>query len=104
MEELRARLDAAVARGTLGAGPAHRAVLAALLAQTPPGADLETLPAALSGEVLAQGLGLSRAAVHKHVEHLRTLGFAVRPVRGVGYVLDRLFTDLVAAEAVLPFL
>jgi len=60
--------------------------------------------AILSGEECGRRLGLSRAGVHKHVEHLRALGFAVSPVGGAGYRLERPFTDLVAAEAVLPFL
>jgi BirA family biotin operon repressor/biotin-[acetyl-CoA-carboxylase] ligase len=47
---------------------------------------------------------LSRAAVHKHVNHLRTLGFGVESLPGAGYRLERPFADLVAAEAVLPFL
>ncbi len=42
--------------------------------------------------------------MHKHVEHLRSLGFAIVPVAGAGYRLESPFTDLVAAEAVLPFL
>lgn len=49
-------------------------------------------------------LGLSRAAVHKHVEHLRSLGFAIVTVAGAGYRLERPFDDLVAAEAVAPYL
>jgi len=118
-------LDATVARGLLGVGVAHRTAMAVALAATLPttdagaaavtGADPAALPspaaatsamapAALSGEALARTLGLSRSAVHKHVEHLRSLGFAVVPVAGAGYRLTRPFTDLVAAEAVLPFL
>jgi BirA family biotin operon repressor/biotin-[acetyl-CoA-carboxylase] ligase len=38
------------------------------------------------------------------VEHLRSLGFAIVPVAGAGYRLEHPFDDLVAAEAVLPFL
>jgi BirA family biotin operon repressor/biotin-[acetyl-CoA-carboxylase] ligase len=98
------RLDVAVARGVLGAGLAHRALLAARLTHTLPRAGAGTLPAAASGEELGLTLGLSRAAVHKHVDHLRSLGFAVESVPGEGYRLIRPFTDLVAAEAVLPFL
>jgi BirA family transcriptional regulator, biotin operon repressor / biotin---[acetyl-CoA-carboxylase] ligase len=95
-------LDTLVTRGVLGAGTAHRVVLAGQLASTLPRAGSE-LPETLSGEALGKLLGLSRAAVHKHVEHLRSLGFAVEPVAGIGYRLARPFADLVAAEAVLPF-
>ena len=49
-------------------------------------------------------MGVSRTAVQKHVHHLQSLGFAVASSRGAGYRLERPFTDLVAAEAVLPFL
>ena len=103
-DELRARLDSAVARGDLGAGVAHRAVLAARLAQTFQHAGGRENPTPVSGEVLGQIVGLSRAAVHKHIGCLRSLGFSVRSFPGEGYGLDRPFTDLVAAEAVLPFL
>jgi BirA family transcriptional regulator, biotin operon repressor / biotin---[acetyl-CoA-carboxylase] ligase len=78
--------------------------LAARLAQTLPEAGSESFRAAVSGEALGRALGLSRAAVHKHVEQLRSLGFAVEPVAGTGYRLKRPFSDLVVAEAVLPLL
>ncbi|MBN1321201.1 MAG: biotin--[acetyl-CoA-carboxylase] ligase [Thermoleophilia bacterium] len=96
------RLDDAVAQGLLGIGCAHRVSLAAWLAATLPG-DEGKAAEALSGEALGRALGLSRAAVHKHVEQLRELGVAVEPVAGAGYRLARPFTDLVAAETVLPF-
>jgi BirA family biotin operon repressor/biotin-[acetyl-CoA-carboxylase] ligase len=98
------RLDAAVARGVLEIGPAHRVALAAELARTLPDANAMPAPATLSGEVLGRTLGLSRAAVHKHVEHLRSVGFAVASVAGAGYRLVGPFDNLVVAEAVLPFL
>lgn len=84
----------------LGPGLTNRVRLAALLAATlaPHGSG------ALSGEWLARELGLSRAAVHKHVEQLRSLGFAVEAVIKAGYRLREPFADLVAAEAVLPYL
>lgn len=97
------RLDVAVARGLIAKGLAHRVALAGELAATLPRTDSERA-GVLSGEALAKRLGLSRAAVHKQVEHLRSLGFAIVPVAGAGYRLERPFTDLVAAEAVLPFL
>ena len=101
---LHERLDAAVAGGLLGVGLAHRVALAAQLAQTLPGAHSDPVLAAVSGEALGRTLGLSRAAVHKHMERLRSLGFAVVPVAGAGYRLERPFSDLVVAEAVLPML
>jgi BirA family biotin operon repressor/biotin-[acetyl-CoA-carboxylase] ligase len=100
-DSLSDRLDAAVARGLLGIGSAHRVALATRLASTLPGAGSEIYPV-LSGEELGRILGLSRAAVHKHVEHLRSLGFGIAPIAGSGYRLEHPFTDLVAAEAVLP--
>jgi BirA family biotin operon repressor/biotin-[acetyl-CoA-carboxylase] ligase len=103
-EDLHERLDAAVARGVAGAGLAHRAVLAARLTRTLPQAGADAGLGAISGEALARTLGLSRAAVHKHVNHLRTLGFGVESLPGAGYRLERPFADLVAAEAVLPFI
>ncbi len=97
-------LDAAVDRGLIGAGAAHRTSLAAQLAQACSQPQPATIPAALSGQALGRSLGLSRAAVHKHVEHLRASGFAIVSVAGAGYRLARPFTDLVVPEAVLPFL
>ncbi|OFW61166.1 MAG: biotin--[acetyl-CoA-carboxylase] ligase [Actinobacteria bacterium RBG_16_64_13] len=98
------RLDEAVARGVLTAGQAHRVALAAELDRTLALAGGSSLGAALSGEMLGRALGLSRAAVHKHVEHLRSLGFAIDSVAGAGYRLTRPHDDLVVPEAVLPFL
>jgi BirA family biotin operon repressor/biotin-[acetyl-CoA-carboxylase] ligase len=67
------------------------------------GDGLETGPS-LSGESLGRMLGLSRAAVHKHIDHLRGLGFAVESAAGAGYRLARPADDLLAAEAVIPHL
>jgi BirA family transcriptional regulator, biotin operon repressor / biotin---[acetyl-CoA-carboxylase] ligase len=98
------KVGAVVARGLLGAGEARRVALVGLLSPSPPQADSQPIPTLVSGECLGRSLGLSRAAVHKHVEHLRALGFAVDSVGGAGYRLARPFTDLVVPEAVLPFL
>ena len=59
---------------------------------------------ALSGATLGRRLGISRAAVHKHMQQLQALGFAIVPVPRAGYRLERPFADLIVAEAVLPFL
>lgn len=54
-----------------------------------------------SGEALSEELGVSRAQVWKHVETLRSLGYAIEGARGGGYRLahapDRLY-----AEELLP--
>jgi BirA family biotin operon repressor/biotin-[acetyl-CoA-carboxylase] ligase len=102
------RLKAAVDGGLLSSGTAHRVQLAARLAapqagkRSNAGGRAGSVP--VSGQALAGEIGLSRAAVHKHLQHLQLLGFAVSPVSGRGYRLERPFTDLVAAEAVLPLL
>ncbi len=96
-------LEEAVARGLLGRGQARRTMLAASLGAAWRPADPGPAPF-LSGEECGRLLGLSRAGVHKHVEQLRSLGFAVASVPGAGYRLERPFTDLLAAEAVLPLL
>ncbi|MHB9150144.1 MAG: biotin--[acetyl-CoA-carboxylase] ligase [Thermoleophilia bacterium] len=57
----------------------------------------------VSGQVLADDLGVSRAAVHKHVEALRGLGIGVSSVAGSGYRLDA-SADPISAEALLPLL
>lgn len=102
------RLNIAVAQGLVASGQARRVALALELLRTLPDAEVDTFApgstAFVSGEALGGALGLSRAAVHKHVEHLRTLGFAIVTVGGAGYRLERPFDDLVAAEAVLPYL
>ena len=54
-----------------------------------------------SGQALADSLLVSRAAVHKHVEHLRRAGFSISSQPGAGYVLDPP-TDLLLPEAFLP--
>lgn len=58
----------------------------------------------VSGQILADDLGVSRAAVHKHVEALRGLGIGVSSVVGSGYRLDDNSADPISAEAVLPLL
>ena len=82
--------------GLLTAGQARRIGLTAEFARNPGGV--------LSGQSIGDVSHLSRAAVHKQVERLRALGFAIEPVGGAGYRLARSFDDLVAAEAVIPFL
>ncbi len=58
----------------------------------------------LSGEGLGRLLSLSRAAIHKHINHLRAQGFAIESAIGSGYRLTRPSDDLVVAEAVVPYL
>ncbi len=55
-----------------------------------------------SGQALADSLLVSRAAIHKHVEHLRRAGFSISSQPGAGYVLDPP-TDLLIPEAFLPW-
>lgn len=107
-------LSEATRRGLLSLGTSRRVVLAARLGAasglisgpaSETGLESASGPGPLvSGKVLASDLGLSRTAVHKHVEYLRALGFAIEAVPGGGYRLVRPFDDLLAAEAVLPFL
>jgi BirA family biotin operon repressor/biotin-[acetyl-CoA-carboxylase] ligase len=98
-----------VERGLVEPGLARRVALVSRLTAgtawegtVPPAWD-ETRPA-LSGQALAAELGLSRAAVHKHVEQLRSQGFAIESVVGQGHRLAQPCTDLLAGEAVLPFI
>jgi BirA family biotin operon repressor/biotin-[acetyl-CoA-carboxylase] ligase len=98
MKPLPKRLfDRIAADSLLSEGQARRVALAAELAAS-------ASAGALSGEALGRRLGISRAAVHKHMQQLQALGFAVTPVARAGYRLDYPFSDLVVAEAVLPFL
>jgi BirA family biotin operon repressor/biotin-[acetyl-CoA-carboxylase] ligase len=57
----------------------------------------------VSGQALAARLGVSRAAVHKHMESLREAGASVASAPGSGYLLDPPL-DLLAPEFVLPLL
>ena len=43
--------------------------------------------AGISGERLAEDLGISRVAIGKHVTSLRRDGYAITALRGVGYRL-----------------
>lgn len=89
---------------SLGLGETRRLALLERLLPTLAPAGAEAFEGPVSGESLGKSLGLSRAAVHKHVEHLRAAGFAVESTAGAGYRLTGPFTDLVAPEAVLPYL
>ena len=66
----------------------RRASVAALFAGAP--------SSVLSGEALARELGISRAAVAKHVAHLRSLGYQIESMPGAGYRL------LAAPDACIP--
>ncbi|NLF17758.1 MAG: biotin--[acetyl-CoA-carboxylase] ligase [Lentisphaerae bacterium] len=102
-----AGLREAVERGLIEPGLAQRVRLVTRLVTAPVagGAAAPDGPYdAVSGEALGQSLGLSRAAVHKHVAQLRGLGFQLESAAGVGHRLLEPFSDLVAAEALLPHL
>jgi BirA family biotin operon repressor/biotin-[acetyl-CoA-carboxylase] ligase len=45
------------------------------------------MPDSVSGQTLAEALGVSRAAIGKHVSALRRLGYVIDPVPGRGYRL-----------------
>jgi BirA family biotin operon repressor/biotin-[acetyl-CoA-carboxylase] ligase len=70
--------------------PSRRAEVASALAHA--GA------AGLSGEHLAEALGISRVAIGKHVAALRRDGYAITALRGVGYRLDALPALLAPVE------
>ena len=57
---------------------------------------LKAAPSGVSGEALAHDLGVSRAAIGKHVVALRDLGYSIDAAPGAGYRL------LAAPDAVLP--
>jgi BirA family biotin operon repressor/biotin-[acetyl-CoA-carboxylase] ligase len=57
----------------------------------------------VSGQELAQMLGISRAGVHKHVRHFRESGLRVESLSGSGYLLDSPWDSLLP-EAVLACL
>lgn len=70
--------------------PSRRAEVASALANV--GA------AGLSGEALAESLGISRVAIGKHVASLRRDGYAITALRGVGYRMDALPATLAPVE------
>jgi BirA family biotin operon repressor/biotin-[acetyl-CoA-carboxylase] ligase len=90
------RLAVAVARRSIEPGLAQRVRLSIRLQQA--------VGLALSGQALGRLLGLSRAAVHKHIDQLRVQGFSIESVPGAGYRLARPADDLLAGEAVIPYL
>ena len=59
-------------------------------------ARLRDAPGPVSGQMLAESLGVSRVAVRKHVVALRTLGYRIGARRGEGYTL------LAVPDAPLP--
>lgn len=99
-------VDAALARaaalGIVEPGLARRVALVARLAAPSEGVAVSST--SISGQSLGRQVGASRSAVHKHIEQLRSLGFAIESVPGVGYRLAAPFSDLLAGEAVLPFI
>ncbi|NLE74051.1 MAG: biotin--[acetyl-CoA-carboxylase] ligase [Actinobacteria bacterium] len=89
LDLLKGRLERSVQLGLLALGVAQRIRMLAMMLD----------PIAVSGEELGGALGVSRAAVHKHVSVLRTAGFAVESQRGYGYRL-REMPELPAPELV----
>ena len=91
------RVEAGLAARVLEPGVAQRVrIMARLYEAAPSGARV-------SGEALAGLLGISRAAVHKHVEALRLAGVTLDSTRGGGYRLSTQ-PDAVVPEVVLPLL
>ena len=91
------RVEAGLAERLLERGVAQRVRIMARLYQAAPSG------ARVSGEAMAGLLGISRAAVHKHVESLRAAGVAFDSSPGGGYRLS-VPPDAVAPEVVLPLL
>lgn len=115
LDRFERRLSHAVGAGLIEPGLAHRVRLSVYLhgGIYPGKYESETTAsvgavsrerAALSGERLGRMLGLSRAAVNKHVNHLRERGFAIESVAGSGYTLTASADDLLVAEAAIPHL
>jgi BirA family biotin operon repressor/biotin-[acetyl-CoA-carboxylase] ligase len=92
MEKLASRLPNAPRATTESPGAARHAP-AALLALLADGQEL-------SGSAIAMHLGITRAAVWKQIEHLRTLGLTVHAAAGRGYRLDAPIELLDAARIV----
>lgn len=53
--------------------------------------------AALSGEIIASAIGISRTAVWKHISHLRTLGYGIEGAPSSGYAITS------GPESLVPF-
>ncbi len=91
------RVGVGLAERVLEPGVAQRVrIMARLYEAAPSGARV-------SGEAVAGLLGISRAAVHKHMEALRLAGVALDSMRGGGYRLSAP-PDAIVPEAVLPLL
>ncbi|NLT35408.1 MAG: biotin--[acetyl-CoA-carboxylase] ligase [Gaiellales bacterium] len=86
------RIGSAVQCGLFASGSARRLRLAARLLNGE----------MVSGEALAADLGLSRAAVHKQVETLRSSGWAIESRPGTGYQVNRI-PDSLEPGAALPW-
>ncbi|GAB4257784.1 MAG: biotin--[acetyl-CoA-carboxylase] ligase [Thermoleophilia bacterium] len=83
----------AVGEGLLDPGVAQRVRIVARLARG----------GTISGQALAEELGVSRAAVHKHIELLRSARVGVSSAPGSGYVLEPP-GDHLLPETILPLL
>ncbi len=93
--------DHLIANSSINEGLIRRVALASELAAAE---VLDGHRQTLSGADLGRRLGISRAAVHKHMQQLQDLGFAITPVARTGYRLTASFADLIVAEAALPYL
>jgi birA, biotin-[acetyl-CoA-carboxylase] ligase region len=89
------RVEAGVAGGVLEPGVAQRVRIMARLYEA------SSAGVRVSGEAVAGVLGVSRAAVHKHMEALRQVGVDLDSLPGGGYQL-RGRPDAVVPEVVLP--
>lgn len=97
LAEVDRRVEAGLADRVLEPGVAQRVRIMARLYQAAPSG------VRVSGEAMAGLLGISRAAVHKHVDMLRLAGVALDSSRGGGYRLSAP-PDAVVPEVVLPLL
>lgn len=96
-------LAKAVALGLAEPGVAQRARVLCRLAA---GRTVSERPGyqTYSGEALAVALGVSRAAVHKHVAALQAAGVQIDAIPGRGYNLASPPLDVLSSEVVVPLI
>lgn len=88
---LEARISDALRRGLIAAPLAQRCRLVGRLLSS----------GTVSGQDAGASLGMSRAAVHKHIRALRDAGFVIHSFPGVGHVLEGR-PDALVPELVVP--